>query len=305
LWASILLAFDAIGSRLQFTISTNFYFKLERIDLAAVQGYQPQNVDAIRAERIVCTVRVGQLRVKAFQVLFHKDGSFFISFPYFRHRIGLLSISSIPATGSRESQVNLEHGGKVTSHLVKYSHHVDGRAHFSQDGKIFTTIKRQSIALDRQHGHIFSLLIQGLQALDPAQDELQSAKRASVEFAMESPEAIKFVGRWFDVNAMRFSNPTPTIGPIVPGLDSDGNRSDQIFTASPFADAHHVLAISCIPIPSLGTAPEIFLFYGGFSSSDFMADTAKEAGFLAFLYPVVDSEKLRERLGSVDFVPRG
>jgi hypothetical protein len=32
--------------------------------------------------------------------------------------------------------------------------------------------------------------------------------------------------------------------------------------------------------------------------------THKEAGFLAFMYPVVDSEKLRERLGSVDFVPR-
>jgi hypothetical protein len=269
------------------------------------QGYQAQNVDAIRAERVVCTVRAGQLRVKAFQIVFHKDGSFFISFPYFRHRTGLLSISSIAANGSRESQVNLEHGGKVTSHLVKYSHHVDGRAHFSQDGKIFTAIKRQSIALDKQHGHIFSLLIQGLSGLDPAKDELQSTKRATMEFAMETPDAIKFVGRWFDVNAMRFSNPTPTIGPVVPGLDPDGNRTDQIFTASPYANAHHVLAISCIPMPALGPEPEIFLFYGGFSSRDIMTDPSQEAGFLTFMYPVVEPEKLRERLGSVDFVPKG
>ena len=35
-----------------------------------------------------------------------------------------------------------------------------------------------------------------------------------------------------------------------------------------------------------------------------MTDLTKEAGFLAFMYPIVDSEKLRERLGSVDFVPR-
>jgi hypothetical protein len=271
--------------------------------LVGVQGYQAQNVDAIRAKRIVCTVRAGQLRVKAFQIVFHKDGSFFISFPYFRHRTGLLSISAIPANGSRESQVNLEHAGKVTSHLVKYSHHVDGRAHFSQDGKIFTAIKRQSIALDKQHGHLFSLLIQGLSALDPANDELQSTKRAAIEFAMEPPAAIKFVGRWFAVNAMRFSNPTPTIGPVVPGLDPDGNRTDQIFTASPHANTRHVLAVSCIPIPSLGPEPEIFLFYGGFSSADIMTDPTKEAGFLAFLYPIADSEKLRERLGSVDFVP--
>lgn len=273
-------------------------------ELVAVQGYQAQNVDAVRAERIVCTVRAGQLRVKAFQIVFHKDGSFFTSFPYFRHRTGLLSMSSISANGSRESQVNLEHGGKVTSHLVKYSHHVDGRAHFSQDGKVFTAIKRQSIALDKQHGHIFSLLIQGLSALEPARDDLQSTKRATIEFAMEPPKAIKFVGRWLDVNAMRFSSPTPTIGPIVPGLDPDGNRSDQIFTASPFANAHHVLAISCIPIPSLGADPEMFMFYGGFSATDVMTDPTKEAGFLAFLYPVVEAEILRERLGSVDFLPK-
>ena len=269
-----------------------------------MQGYQAQNVDAIRAERVVCTVRARQLRVKAFQIVFHKDGGFFISFPYFRHRTGLLSVSSIPANGSRKSQVNLEYGGKVTSNLVKYSHHVDGRAHFSQDGKIFTAIKRQSIALDKQHGHIFSLLIQGLAAFDPARDEVQSTKRAAIEFAMEAPEAIKFVGRWFDVNAMRFSNPTRTIGPVVPGLDPDGNRTDQIFTASPYGNARHVLAISCVPIPALGSEPEVFLFYGGFSSADIMIDPSQEAGFLAFLYPIVESEKLRQRLGSVDFVPK-
>jgi hypothetical protein len=269
-----------------------------------MQGYQAQNVDAIRAERIVCTVRARQLRVKAFQIVFHKDGGFFISFPYFRHRTGLLSISSIPANGSRKSQVNLEYGGKVTSNRVKYSHHVDGRAHFSQDGKIVTAIKRQSIALDKQHGHIFSLLIQGLTALDPARDELQSAKRAAIEFAMEPPKAIKFVGRWFNVNAMRFSNPMRTIGPVVPSLDPDGNRTDQIFTASSYGNARHVLVISCIPIPALGSEPEIFLFYGGFSSPDIMNDPSQEAGFLAFLYPIAESDKLRERLGSVNFVPK-
>jgi hypothetical protein len=140
---------------------------------------------------------------------------------------------------------------------------------------------------------------------DPAKDELQSTKRATMEFAMETPDAIKFVGRWFDVNAMRFSNPTPTIGPVVLGLDPDGNRTDQIFTASPYASAHHVLAISCIPMPALGPEPEIFLFYGGFSSRDIMTDPSQEAGFLTFMYPVVEPEKLRERLGSVDFVPKG
>ncbi len=145
--------------------------------------------------------------------------------------------------------------------------------------------------------------MQGLSALDRADDELLSTKCAAIEFAMEPPEAVKFLGIWFDVNSMRFSNPTPTIGPVVAGLDPDGNQTHQILTASPYANAHHVLAVSCVPIPSLGPEPEIFLFYGGFSPPEIMTDRGKEAGFLAFLYPIGDSEKLGERLGSVDLLP--
>lgn len=269
--------------------------------------FQAENIDAIRSDRVVCTITVGELRVKAFQIVFGADGSLFITFPYFRHRIGILSSSHIPATGTRQSQVNLEQGGKVTSHLVKYSHHIDGQAHFSQTGKIVTVIKRQSIALDIQHGHIFSLLIQGFQALDPAdqvRDAVTSSKRAIVDFAVESPEAVKFVGRWFDVNKLRFNNPTPTIGPTLPMTDPDGRQTNACMVASPAENARHVLAISCEPIPNLGPEPEMFMFYGGFDPAELMNDTTREAGFLAFLYPISEADKMRERLGSVDYILR-
>lgn len=272
-----------------------------------MNGFQAGNIDAIRSEKIVCVVKDAALRVKAFQIVFGADGSLFITFPYFRHRTGILSASSIPATGTRESQVNLEHGGKVTSHLVKYSHHTDGRAHFSQTGKIITAIKRQSIALDKQHGHMFSLLVQGLNTLDvahPTKDSITSTERAIVEFTVDSPEAIKIVGRWFDVNRIRCSNPTQTIGPVVPTMDPDGIQRTAILVASPNANTRHVLAIACEHIPRLGPDPEMFLFYGGFDPVEIMNDTNREAGFLAFLYPISEADKVRERLGSVDYTPK-
>jgi len=108
-----------------------------------MQGFQAKTVAAVRSQRVVCVVKVSELRAKAFQIGFDKDGSVFIRFPYFQHRTGILSSSEIPATGERKADVNIDFGGKVTSHRVKYSHHPDGRAHFSQDGKIFTAIKRQ------------------------------------------------------------------------------------------------------------------------------------------------------------------
>jgi len=205
--------------------------------------------------------------------------------------------------------VNIEHGGKVTSHRVKYSHHPDGRAHFSQDGKIFTAIKRQSIALNTQNGHMFTLYIQGLHALDVTKNakdaEAISVNRSVIDFPIEpTAEAVKFVGRWLDINKLRVSEPNATIGPRHPMVDPDDTRTDGVLVASPHSNATHLLAITCVAIPKLGPDPEIFLFHAGFDAPETMTDPTRVAGFLAFLYPLSEAANLRERLGSVDYVSK-
>jgi hypothetical protein len=57
-------------------------------------------------------------------------------------------------------------------------------------------------------------------------------------------------------------------------------------------------SITCVAIPRLGPDPEIFLFHGGFDAPETMTDPTKEAGFLAFLYPLSEAASVRERLGS-------
>ena len=109
-------------------------------------------VKAFTSKKIVLTIQVGTVRYKVFQVVFPTDGSLFVTFPYFRHRTGILAAATIPANGQTSSQVDLQVGGKIASHDVKYSHHTDGRAHFSQAGKVFTVVKRQSIALEKYQG---------------------------------------------------------------------------------------------------------------------------------------------------------
>lgn len=257
-----------------------------------MQGFPAKRVVAVRSERVVCVVKIGDLRAKAFQIGFEQDGSLYIHFPYFRHRIGILSSSEIPATGERKADVNIEHGGKVTSHRVKYSHHPDGRAHFSQDGKIFTAIKRQSLSLDTQNGHMFTLYVQGLHALDAAKRakdaERISSKRSVINFPIEpTAEAIKFVGRWLDINKLRVSEPNATVGPTHVMVDADGVRTNAILAASPHTNTNHLLAISCVAIHTLGPAPGIFVFNGGFDAPETMTSPMKTAGFLAFLYPLL------------------
>ena len=110
-----------------------------------MSGFQTGNIDAIRVERVVCTVKIGDARWKVFQIFFGKDRSLFITFPYYRHREGLLCASEVPPSDAlNPQQINLAIGGKATSHLVKYSHHPDGRAHFPQTGKTSSPLLRMA-----------------------------------------------------------------------------------------------------------------------------------------------------------------
>lgn len=125
-------------------------------------GFQAGNISAYRSSVIVLSVADGVGRFKVLQVAWGKDGSVYVTFPYFRHRTGLLSATTSPATGHPVSLVNLEQRAKITSHRIKYSHHPTGRAHFNQPGKTTSEIGRQSVKLAGQEGHLFTVLINGL-----------------------------------------------------------------------------------------------------------------------------------------------
>jgi hypothetical protein len=114
-------------------------------------------IRAARAKRF--TVQVRQARTEeAHQIakIFFsgRDGSLYVDFPYFEHRDGLVCRATL-TPGATE--VSLVEGGKVTSHRVKYAHHRDGEAHFSQTGKVLTQVRKPSVPLNRYSGHIFTI----------------------------------------------------------------------------------------------------------------------------------------------------
>ena len=275
-------------------------------------------VEAFRSKRIVVALQAGAMRHKIFQIVFGPDRSLFVTFPYFKHRTGILAAASIPGDGQTTSEINLQIGGKITSHLVKYSHHPDGRAHFSQTGKVRTEVKRKSVALDAQVGHIFTLAIQGFEGFKTAHDakDLGSIpKRTTVTFQLQEStdmKAIRWVGRWFDVGELKLFGQIDVaklrlggriqsvVGPNLVLQDPQGKQQNGVLVASPYDNARHVLFITCELIPRLGPEPEMMLFYGGFDAREIMDDTSREAGFLAFIYPVSGAEELKKTIGTID-----
>ena len=270
-----------------------------------------RNLNAFRSERVVITIK-RETRHKVLQVVFARDGSFFVTCPYFRHRIGLLSSSTIPATGQQTSQIDMKPGGKVASHLVKYAHHVDGEAHFSQDGKIRTLIRRRSVRLDEHNGHIFTVMLRGLRAFEAAnagRDQGSiSPQRTVITFDIDAhneERAIKLVGRWYHVDAINPEDQSFDAGPVVSTVDPHGVTRIAALLANPTQETRHVLLVTCEEIQPLSGEPEMLMFYGGFDHKSVMTNASREAGFLAFSYPIADAETLRRSLGTVDFQPPG
>src|SRR5690606_30533405 len=114
------------------------------------------------------------------QVGFHKSG-IFVQFPYIGETAGLIGSVTAERTGENEASFSFAKHGRVTPTLVKYSHPLDGNAHFSQDGKILTQVWRKSFPLT-QEGRVFELTASFPLQFKTVRRRTAKAKRLYVPF---------------------------------------------------------------------------------------------------------------------------
>ncbi len=261
-----------------------------------------------QAERFVFTVKVEGNRYKIFQIVFgRKDGSLYVTFPYFDINQGIVSIGTLPAL-LRSSQVNLESVGQVTSNHVKYAHHPDGRVHFSQDGKVNTLIIRNSLPLDKTEGHIFSIHTQGIShfELDPAQqDHTPKMKRTVLNFKFDqnNPEALKVVARWYKPETLISRTQGHFLGPTVDAQTPDGHITSAFLIGPPKGCTmeRYVLLVNCEAIAQLDKDREaVLIFIGGFDTPAKINDIAQDSSFLCVTYPVSNYDELVKQIGTID-----
>jgi hypothetical protein len=266
---------------------------------------------AIRSEKIILVTSFSNHRSKILQIIFWKDGSIFIDFPFFSHSDGIVSLVTYPANANPPIDLSLLDGGKATSHLVKYSHHPDGKAHFSQDGKVFTKIKKICVPLEKINGHLFTVQIQGLASFhqfDAVREKTSNPlKKTFIEavFSGKPPDAIKIVGMIYSRRIIRSRSTGSIIGPVMPTLNPQGAKRDACICSSsienPNSDLN--LLLMCESIPRIDKDNVAALsFVGGFDDKFIVEDRTKDTTFLAFTYPMDNINKLAEQIGSIDFI---
>lgn len=267
-------------------------------------------IKRFQAERFVFAVQGKNNRYKIFQVFFGKDGSLYISFPYFDINEGLVTILTLPPILT-ESNISLEPGGKVTSQNVKYAHHPDGEVHFSQTGKVRTSIKKKSLPLANTEGHIFSLQFQGLSHFDtipPHKDEqLPKLKRTVLTFRFNktNPEALKIVGRWYEAKNLMNEAKGNTHGPVAFAQKPNGKITPVFLIGPPkgWLMDRYVLLVSCEETPLLDKKREPMLnFIAGFDPPYKANDLSQMTQFLCASYPVSNYDELLARIGSIDII---
>ena len=264
----------------------------------------------LRTDRCVFTVEVNSKQYKILQIMFGKDGSLYVNFPYYKHKEGLTSLVKIPANIAYPTDVELNPGGKATTHLVKYSHHPDGRAHFSQDGRVRSTVRKQSVPLTEIDEHLFTIKLQGLDEFEivkPNVTKNRSTKRKTVNLRFDNiqPEAFKILGWWssranlvgrIKISANNF---------IYECMSRDGkHRSFGVLLANPYEidNEEFFLMLNFVPIPKFDEHRISSLnFLGGFDLPEIIDDLSKETTFLSFTYPVTDIDELAKKIGTIDF----
>jgi hypothetical protein len=269
---------------------------------------------ALVSERIIVTVETSDERRKIFQVLFAKgDGSMFVNFPYYNDCCGLLTLVTLRAKNRTPAFISLLDHGKVTGHRVKYSHHPDGAVHFSQAGKIVTSVRKSSVPLERSDGHIFTVQFQGIRDFSPLSESekapLLSTKKSILNFRFEgqSPGAIKFVGHWYTESSLSQRITRTGTRLWFTCERQNGTRVLGMLVANPFLASHETqyLLLTCEAIPLLDRDRySTLLFIGGFDEKETAMNPDTDTQFLALSYPASQTyDELVRQIGTVDFVP--
>ena len=216
---------------------------------------EEDNLTYWAAKQAVIAIGTPLAVVYACQLMFSKkDGSLFVQFPYFRHQDGIATLVHTRNDGGAARTIRFPDEGKVTSHLVKYSHHPDGRVHFSQDGKVRTEICRNSeFPLNGPIGKLFQLhAFRPLGGFLPLDDSNMKKGRPHLVFnyPKEVPQALKISAEWRKkADVAGWSRPVGTpLGPKA-RIESvvTGGSAPAYFFGQPegFPLQDHLVVVTC------------------------------------------------------------
>lgn len=239
---------------------------------------------------------------KVCQIHFTNTGTLLLTFPYHPDTPGIAArLKVLPDKVHYELPQEFS---RVTSHKIKYSHPMDGRAHFSGDKKVYTQVWAEDAApLKGKVGHIFTLHLKGVHRfseVSPALEEIRDPTFHVFEFQASYIPSLRLVGRFMPIpDGIDVDQPGKT---VVRARFADGLETDLMVLAPPAGNPldDHAVFIQCIEEEPIEKDEEFHLsFQGGFGAD--LADHSSQSSMLILNYPAARIEEV----ASIDYTPAG
>lgn len=229
-------------------------------------------------------------KFKLFRIIFGKDGSIYLPFPYLDTKRGQLSEVD-PAIEPDPKTINLKRNGVEVTEDVKFSHHTSGIVQFSKTGGQDLLPRRQSFRLDGPIGKVFDLHVYWLHGFDQVKP-----KKARGTFLLpfqlldRHPTSLHVWAEW-----RRKKDITDNLEPggtwLGPGVSAIARQSGKEVrflllgqpSSRPLRD--HVLMLSVEEVVHAdGADVPTMIFLGGYDHHEGAAPASQK--MLAFMYPV-------------------
>lgn len=265
------------------------------------------NVKVLSAKRYVIGIRTPTSAEKLFQIVFAKDSSLFVTFPYYRAGAGRLGLVTLNPTMTYPANLNVGENFPATAHYVKYTHHPTGRAHFSLTGKTKSSIGKQAVPLTDADGHLFTVMIQGSSHFDGVTPKDKGDKNRGVvifPFDDRPVEGIKFLGMLYPEGTIKRAVHHQGESFWLKVFAPDGSMRIGLLLDTPVlrGKERYFLMLSAERMDTICAQQEVFIsLLGGFDAPGTAFDHQESTSFLMFIYPSsADIEELTRQFGTID-----
>lgn len=244
------------------------------------------------------------------QLGYSADGSIRVQWPYLPVEHGIVAPLDFPEGASGPMTIDLQHSGKFTSQLVKYSHHVSGAAHFNKTKYTSNEVRRSSFPLTGPIGRIFELNVFHPRRFKPLNRLKPKRLYIGFDYGDEDISAVRIRAEWRrkssiidNANIRRAS-----VGPLTRWMGRQTGIVEPVAFFAPPLDCpikDHLLCVTCerIPLPD-GANEAGIVFMGAYDMHEVPDELAgaafKMKGCLVAMYPTESSDEVIRRVGSID-----
>lgn len=230
------------------------------------------------------------------------DGSLFVQLPDFQASSGFVSTLDVTSSSAEAIETSFTESAE-TSHLVKFSYHPDGRAHFSQTGKVQSRIGKSAIPPDSYRGPLFVIVTQGFSNFEVRKKSKRGSNLVDLG-SITDDQRLTLTGFWYECSSLSKAS-EGRVGPSLSFRTPSGNWHHGVALAP---KAGHRPRGRCVVISAdLAARPAreepFFLLAGAFDVEPGATGPPPGAQCLVAAYPKEAVENLPAALGTIDLIP--